>query len=124
LNYKAQISDKSSPKEYCTWLEVEMPVKKLHTIQTSGKKYDVVLAITNGGIIPARLMARELDINHIQFILIRNKRLHIEEMVPLLKGRKYLVVDDIHDTGDTFTKVFNIVKKFDSNFISHDQIQR
>ena len=89
-----------------------MPVKKLaHTIQTSGKKYDVVLAITNGGIIPVKLMARELDINHIQFILIRNKRLHIEEMVPLLKGRKYLIVDDIYDTGDTFTKVFNIVKK-------------
>jgi hypoxanthine phosphoribosyltransferase len=82
----------------------------------SAKKYDVILAITNGGIIPARLIARELDISHIQFIPIRNKKLHVEEMLPLLKGKKYLIVDDIYDTGDTFTKVFDVVKGFECDF--------
>ena len=117
MNYKAQISEESSPKQYCTWQEVEVLVEKLaHTIQRSGKKYDVILSITNGGIIPARLMARELDISHMQFIPIRNKKLHVEEMLPLLKGRKYLVVDDIYDTGGTFTKVFDVIKGFDCDF--------
>jgi uncharacterized protein len=117
LNYKSQISEERSPKEYCTWQEVEVLVQKLaHRIQRSGKKYDVILAITNGGIIPARLIARELDINHIQFVPIRNKKLHVEEMLPLLKGRKYLVIDDIYDTGDTFSKVFDVVKEFDCDF--------
>src|SRR5437764_13682861 len=96
LNFKAQISEESSPKEYCMWQEVEFLVEKIvHTIQRSAKKYDVILAITNGGIIPSRLLARELDINHIQFIPVRNKKLHIEEMLPLLKVKKYLIVDDI-----------------------------
>ena len=117
MNYKAQISEESSPKEYCKWQEVEVLVEKIvHSIQRSAKKYDVILTITNGGIIPARLIARELDLNHIQFIPIRNKKLHVEEMLPLLKGKKYLIVDDIYDTGDTFTKVFNVVKGFDCDF--------
>jgi hypoxanthine phosphoribosyltransferase len=117
LDYKAQVSEGSSLKEYCTWQEVEVLVEKLaHTIQRSGKKYDVILAIANGGIIPARLIARELDVNHIQFIPIRNKKLHLEEMLPLLKGRKYLIVDEIYDTGDTFSKVFDVVNRFDCDF--------
>jgi hypoxanthine phosphoribosyltransferase len=59
LSYKKQISEESSPKEYCTWQEIEVLVEKLvRTMRRSGRKYDVVLAITNGGIIPARLIAR------------------------------------------------------------------
>ena len=117
MNYKAQISEESSPKEYCKWQEVEALVEKIvHSIQRSAKKYDVILTITNGGIIPARLIARELDVSHIQFIPMRNKELHLEEMFPLLKGRKYLIVDDIYDTGDTFNKVYVVVKEFDCDF--------
>ena len=117
MEYKAQISEVSSSKEYCVWQEVEVLVKKLaHTIQRSGKKYDAILGITNGGIIPARLMARELDVDHIQFIPMRNKKLHVEEMSTLLKGMKYLIIDDIYDTGDTFFKVFDVVKGFDCDF--------
>ena len=117
MNFKAQISKERSPKKYCTWQEIELLVEELaHTIQTSGKKYDLILAITNGGIIPARLIARELDINHIQFIPIRNKELHVEEMLPLVKGTKYLVIDDIYDTGDTYDKVYSVIREFDCDF--------
>ena len=117
MDYKSQISEESSPKEYCTWQDLEILLEKLaHAIKRSGKKYDVILAITNGGIVPSRLIARELDIDQIQFIPIRNKKLHAEEMLPLLKGKKYLIVDDIYDTGDTFTKVFDVVKGFDCDF--------
>jgi uncharacterized protein len=87
LNYKTQIREKRSSKEYCTWQEVEVLVEKLaYTMQMSHRKYDVVLAVTHGGIILARLIARELDVNHKQFIPIRNKESHAEDMLPLLKG--------------------------------------
>jgi uncharacterized protein len=113
----AQISEDSSSKQYCTWQQVEILVEKVaHAIQRSDKKYDQVLAITNGGIIPARLIARELNLNYIQFIPIRNKKLYVEEMLPLLKGRRYLVVDDIYDTGYTFNRVSDMVKEFDCDF--------
>lgn len=57
------------------------------------------------------MIARELNINDIQFIPIRKKRLFISEMRPLLK--KYLIVDEIYDTVNTFSKVFHSFRGFD-----------
>jgi hypothetical protein len=117
LEYNTQITEENSPKEHCTWHEIELLVEKIsHMILGTGKKYDVILAITNGGIIPAKLVARELEINHIRFIPIRNKKLYMEEMPQLNKSTKYLIVDDIYDTGDTFTKVYDVVREFDFDF--------
>ncbi|HXX97604.1 MAG TPA: phosphoribosyltransferase family protein [Candidatus Bathyarchaeia archaeon] len=108
---------KSLPKEYCTWQEVEVLVEKLaDKIQRLGKKYDAILAITNGGIVPARLIARELNIDDIQFIPIRNKKLFKNEMRPLLKGKKYLIIDEIYDTGNTFSKVLDSLKEYECDF--------
>jgi uncharacterized protein len=68
VDYKSQINERLS-KECCTWQEVELLVQNLaYKIKRSRKQYDAILAIINGGIVPARLMARELDINDIQFI--------------------------------------------------------
>jgi len=115
-DYKSQINMRSS-KEYCTWQEVDLLVENLaYKIQRSGKQYDAILAITNGGIVPARLIARELNINDIQFIPIRKKKLFINEVRPLLKGKKYLIVDDIYDTGNTFSKVSDSLRGFDCDF--------
>ncbi|HZA69167.1 MAG TPA: hypothetical protein VE548_05650 [Nitrososphaeraceae archaeon] len=55
-------------------------------------------------------MARDLDINHIQFIPIRNKKLYKKEMSSLFKDKKHLVVDEIFDTGKMFSKVCNIIR--------------
>lgn len=102
---------------YCSWIEIEYMIKALATkIQKSNKEYDIVLGITNGGIVPATLMARELDIKHIQFIPVRNKILHKHEMPRLYRDKKYLVVDEIYDTGYTFRKVFHALNTIDCDF--------
>ena len=104
-------------KEYCSWEEVVFLVKLIaYKVQKSGKKYDVILGITNGGIIPACLMARELRINDIQFIQVRNKKMQNQQMPILYKSKKYLIVDEIYDTGDTFSKVYDAVKRFCCDF--------
>jgi uncharacterized protein len=114
---KEEVSEKSFPKEYCSWEEVGLLTKIVaDKIQSSDKRYDSILGITNGGIIPARLMALELDVNHIQFIPVRNKKLHKEGMPPLSKSKKYLIVDEIYDTGETLSKVDNLLKTFDCDF--------
>jgi uncharacterized protein len=118
LNFKDEINEVNSPKEYCSWEEVEYLIIVLadKIIKKSNKKYDIILGITNGGIIPARLMARELNIDYIQFIPVRNKELQREEMPLLHKDKKYLVIDEIYDTGDTFSKVYDVVKVVDNDF--------
>ena len=116
MNFKVKIGEHSS-KEYCSWEEVEFLIKLLaDRIQKSNKKYDVILGITNGGIIPARLMARELDNNYIQLIPVRNKKLHREELPLFYENKKYLVIDEICDTGNTFSKVADALKVVHCDF--------
>jgi uncharacterized protein len=117
LKFETEISEKSSPKEYCNWEEVEELTRIVaDKIRRSNKKYDAILAITKGGIIPARLMARELDIDCIQLIPVRDKKLYEDEMPLLFKDKKYLIIDEIYDTGDIFYKVYEAIRMFDCDF--------
>jgi hypoxanthine phosphoribosyltransferase len=118
LKFGAEISEKRFPRAYCSWEEVESLSKIVaDKIRRSKKrKHDAILAVTNGGIIPARLMARELNINRILFIPIRDKMLHEQEMPLLFQDTRYLVIDEIYDTGDTFSKVYDAVRIFDCDF--------
>ena len=114
---KKEINGKNSPKEYCSWEEIRLLTQIVASkIKRSNKKYDVILGITNGGIIPARLMALELDVDHIQFLPVRNKKLHIEEMPPLATDKNYLVVDEIYDTGQTLSRVKCVMQNFDCDY--------
>ena len=117
LKFKVEITEETAPKEYCRWEEVEsLTTVVADKLKKSNKKYDVILGITNAGIIPARLMARELYINRIQFMAIRNKKLQKDEMPKLLKDKTYLIFDDIYDTGNTFYKVYDLLKQFNCDF--------
>lgn len=101
----------------CSWHEIESLVKDLALqIKKSGKRYDCILGITNGGIIPAKLLSRELGIDAIQFIPVRNKAIIKSEMPILHPDKKYLVIDDIYDTGDTFCKAADALGGFSCDF--------
>ena len=117
MKFKAEIREKNSPKEHCSWEQIESLTKTVaDKIRISNKTYDAIMGITNGGIIPARLLARELDIDYIQLIPVRNKELCKEELPLLLKDKKYLIIDEIYDTGATFSKVYDAVRIFDCDF--------
>jgi hypoxanthine phosphoribosyltransferase len=117
LEVEIKISEQYPFREYCNWDEVESLIKLVaNKILRSNKIYDIILGITNGGVIPARLMARELNIDHIQLIPVRQKKLYKEEMPILLKCKKYLVIDEIYDTGDIYSKVHDALKIFDCDY--------
>ena len=117
MNFKVEISENNSLKEHCSWEEIESLTKIVaDKIRRSNKTYDAILGITNGGIVPARLMARELHIDYIQLIPVRNKKLCKEEMPLLVKDKKYLIIDEIYDTGDIFSKVYDAIRIFDCDF--------
>jgi uncharacterized protein len=70
----------------------------------SNERYDAIPGVTYSGIIPAHLVARELNVNSIQFIPIRNKKIHKEELRLLLKAKKYLIIDEIYVTCALFQR--------------------
>ena len=73
--------------------------------------FDTVVAITRGGLVPAAVVARELDIRNIETVCIasydygRQGEMNVIKPVSegLLErsGEKVLVVDDLVDTGRT-----------------------
>jgi hypoxanthine phosphoribosyltransferase len=116
-NTKANRADEGAAQIFYSWTKMEYLTKILsRKINNSAKKYDCVLAITNGGIIPAKLLARDLHIELIQLIPVRHKAIIKSEMPHLVTNKKYLVVDDIFDSGDTYRKVLQATNGFSCDF--------
>jgi uncharacterized protein len=103
--------------DYLDWDNIENLVKKTALkIKKNNKKYDLIIGIKNGGIIPAILISRELDINDIEFITIRKNKI-FKKFNKFLKDKKYLlIIDEIYDTGKTFFIVNEYFKRFEYDY--------
>jgi uncharacterized protein len=73
-----------------------------------------IIAITNGGIIPATIISYKMDIKNINLFPMTNKRI-IYNKIPFFDTSKfYLLIDEIYDTGKTFHKTSTYL-----SFINH-----
>lgn len=79
-------------------------------IEESGTKFDYVMGVYRGGVIPAMHIAYKLGIP-CQFIKwqIRDGNTDVEKIFPLASdihiGNRVLLVDDISDSGKTFSEI-------------------
>jgi xanthine phosphoribosyltransferase len=82
--------------------------------------FDTIVAITRGGLVPAAIVARELDVRLIETICIssyhdytRQGELRllkgVAESITKLAGKGVLIVDDLVDTGKTAKVVRDIL---------------
>ena len=85
-------------KSNLTWKEIETCVIILsNKIKKTGFEFDTIATVSRGGLIPARLVADHFDI----------KKIRIDKTkIP----RRTLFVDDIYDSGNTFKRIFPLVK--------------
>lgn len=80
-------------KCYLTWNDITTCSKMLtKAIVSSGKRFDYIIGIPRGGLIPATILSHKLKIPMINPDMVGS-------------GQSILVVDDISDTGKTFQKV-------------------
>ncbi|UYH51665.1 xanthine phosphoribosyltransferase [Candidatus Kirkpatrickella diaphorinae] len=94
-----------------TWDQLHADARRLARTLLGAKSYRGILAIARGGLIPAAIMARELDIRRVQTILIESYTglraetrgtVKVLEQPPLdAGGAGYLIIDDLVDTGET-----------------------
>ena len=85
-----------------------------------GSDYDLVLAITRGGLVPAGILAYRLDLREILVAGVEfyttggaTHEAPIFGHFPdaeLLRGRRILVVDEVWETGETMAAVFARVR--------------
>ena len=102
-------------KDYLNWNDIENLVKKTALkIKEHNKEYDLIVSIKNGGIIPAKLISRELNINDIDFISVKTDQIFTSNNFP--RNKKYLVIDDIYDTGKTFSTVNKFFNSFEYDY--------
>ena len=70
-----------------------------------------IIAITRGGLVPAAIVARELDVHLVDTVCVssynwQDQRGEVEILKPLdITGKGWLLVDDLVDTGQTAKKV-------------------
>ncbi len=85
-------------------------------VRKLGVRYSCILAITKPGMVPAGLLAREVGINAIQLVSMHNETVIKSEMPVLDTSKRYLLIDDIYDTGDMCHKVAHALAGFNCNF--------
>ncbi len=99
--------------KYIPWLEViEFSLKLSETIRRAYKP-EVIIAVSRGGLVPARIISDALGVEELYCIRAKHwgiggkkykEPVIIEDNLPI-SGYKVLVVDDVVDTGLTLKKI-------------------
>ncbi len=97
--------------------ELENDIQNLAQ-QAKNFQADTILAIARGGLIPAQLLAYDLDIRHLQSVQIQSydkqtqrDTLTMLDTTDLRHASRVLIIDDIIDSGDTMQYLLLHVKK-------------
>ncbi|MDY0029600.1 MAG: xanthine phosphoribosyltransferase [Pseudobdellovibrionaceae bacterium] len=93
-----------------SWQEIHCLSKKLTSkLRASGQSWNTVIAVTRGGMVPACLVARDLDIRVIETVCVESYAHQDQSEAKILyapqnlgTGKGCLIVDDLSDTGNTF----------------------
>lgn len=99
--------------QYVSWGDVERMCKVL-VEKLRGRRFDLVLAVTRGGMVPATLLAQALELRNVvtatvifytdggdQFFGMTEPRFLSFPSADAIAGQNVLIVDDVWDSGRT-----------------------
>ena len=106
-----------------SWVELHRDARYLSEVLHGKGDWQGIIAVTRGGLIPAALVARELDIRLVDTICVTSydsgaagAAAQVQSSVRVLKGvtgdgEGYLLIDDLVDTGRTAQAVRQLLPK-------------
>jgi xanthine phosphoribosyltransferase len=99
-----------------SWQELHRDAKALAWRLSELGNFTAVVAITRGGLVPAAIVARELDMRLIDTVCVASYEHQHQGEVRILKsppgnGSGLVVVDDLVDTGATLRLVRKLLPK-------------
>ena len=101
--------DKSFP---VSWEELHRNSRALAWRLLEMNPFKGIVAVTRGGLVPAAIVARELDIRLIDTVCVKSYNKKSKGSVNVLKdataagtGKNWLIVDDLVDTGETIKSI-------------------
>ncbi|HJN24227.1 MAG TPA: xanthine phosphoribosyltransferase [Rhodospirillales bacterium] len=105
---------------HVSWAEVHRDTKLLVRQLISKGPWEGIVALTRGGLFPAAILAREMEIRVVDTLCISTydeqlkgsiNVLKIPERATAVDGEGWLLVDDLVDTGTTAKKAREILPK-------------
>ncbi|NCC25157.1 MAG: xanthine phosphoribosyltransferase [Deltaproteobacteria bacterium] len=90
-----------------SWEQLHRDAKALAWKLVDLQKWAGLVAVTRGGMVPAAVIARELDIHHVETVCVSSYDWQDQASCKVIKrpcsavGPDWLVVDDLVDTGRT-----------------------
>ena len=99
-----------------SWEELHRHAKALAWRLIEAGPWHGIVAVTRGGLVPAAVVARELDIRLIDTLCVTSYDEHEQGDIEVLKtvpgdGTGWLVIDDLVDTGRTAKRVRDLLPK-------------
>ena len=112
--------DKNIIPHNVSWTEVHRDTKHLVRKLMGMGPWDGIVALTRGGLVPASILAREMEIRVVDTLCISTyeeqlkgtvKVLKVPERAVAIDGEGWLLIDDLVDTGTTAKKAREILPK-------------
>ena len=99
-----------------SWEQLHRDARALSWRLLEMRKWRGIIAITRGGLVPAAIVARELDIHLVDTVCISSYTWQDQGKINIIKpvaedGKDWLLVDDLVDTGKTAAVVREMVPR-------------
>ncbi len=98
-----------------SWDEIHRAARFLAS-RLVDRRFDRLVAVTRGGLVPSAILARELDIRTVDTVCVTSYNHQTQSETRILKGIEgdgdgWLMVDDLVDTGRTAKVVRDMLPK-------------
>ncbi len=113
----AELRDDLS-SHFVSWAEVHRDTKRLVALLLDAGSWKGIIAITRGGLVPATILAREMEIRLIDTLCLATydeqdmgevQIIKTPDQAAAEKGEGWLLVDDLVDTGTTMKTARDIL---------------
>lgn len=119
--YPSAVTAPSAPaRDVVSWEDLDRLVTRLAE-RLAGRSFDVLLAITRGGMVPAGMLAYRLRLRDILVAAVEyydetgqpgpHPTFFQFPADPLLRGKRVLIVDEVWDSGTTIAAVTDRVRQ-------------
>ncbi|MCP1339693.1 xanthine phosphoribosyltransferase [Idiomarina sp. M1R2S28] len=99
----------SNREFFVSWEELHRATRELARRQLPAEQYKGIIAVSRGGLVPAAIVSRELNIRVVDCVAVssydhteqRDDLQVMKDVTATEDGEGFLVVDDLVDTGNT-----------------------
>lgn len=99
-----------SDKFIVSWNDLQRDTRKLARKLLPADQWKGIIAVSRGGLVPSAILARELELRHVDTVCISSYDHDHQRDMTVLKsapgdGEGFIIIDDLVDSGETAKKI-------------------